>query len=396
MTERELRDALRRAGGEDAAARERGWRVVRAAYAQRPRPRRRVRWAPAALIAAVLTVGGAGAAAAAAPESGVGGWVRDVLGVGRPSPEPMGPLPGGGRLLAHAGASAWVVAPDGSRRRLGHWSGAAWSPHGRFVLAWRGGTLAALEADGDVRWSLTRPSRVRAARWGPVDGFRVAYLSGADLRVVDGDGSGDRALAAALPGVAPAWRPGSPRLLAFADPAGRVQLVHVDTGRRLWRTARLDAPSALAWSPGGRRLLVVTRTRLLVYDAAGRRVATRAVPAGTAAEDPAWAPGGRGIAVVRREEATGRSEVLLLDPAHGLRATVLFAGPGRFGTPAWSPDGRRLLVPWPAADQWLYLRPGDAHLTAVAGIAEQFTPGRAGPAFADVVSWCCSARRATP
>jgi hypothetical protein len=105
-----------------------------------------------------------------------------------------------------------------------------------------------------------------------------------------------------------------------------------------------------------------------------------------------WSPDGRHVALVRRDEATGRSQVLLVDPAHALRATVLFAGPGRFGTPAWSPDGHRLLVPWPAADQWLYLRPGGARLTAVAGIAEQFTPGRSGPAFADVVSWCCSER----
>jgi hypothetical protein len=49
-------------------------------------------------------------------------------------------------------------------------------------------------------------------------------------------------------------------------------------------------------------------------------------------------------------------------------------------------------VPWPAADQWLYLRPGDTRLRAVARIAEQFTPGGAGPAFAGVVSWCCSVR----
>ena len=61
-------------------------------------------------------------------------------------------------------------------------------------------------------------------------------------------------------------------------------------------------------------------------------------------------------------------------------------------SPAWSPDGRRLLVPWPGADQWLYLRPSGEGLTAVARIAAQFAPGTGGPAFADAVSWCCSRR----
>jgi hypothetical protein len=389
MTERELRAALRRAGGEDPEARERAWRVVRAAYAGHEPVRRRRHRALAALAAAALAVGGVGVATAA-PDSGVGGWVREVLGVGEPDALPaMGSLPGGGRLLAQAGSSTWLVSSDGTRRRLGAYAGAAWSPHGRFVLAWRGGRLSALEADGDVRWSLTRPERVSAARWGPVDGFRVAYVAGG-LRVVNGDGTGDRALSPVLAGVAPAWRPGASRLLAFADARSRVQLVDVDSGRRLWRTGTIAAPRALAWSPGGQRLLVAAERRLVLLDAGGRRVAARAVPAGAVVEDPMWSPDGRRVAVVRRDEATGRSEVLLLDPARGLRPSVLFAGPGRFGTPAWSPDGTRVLVPWPAADQWLYLRPGGRRLTAVADIASQFTPGSGGPAFADAVSWCCS------
>ncbi|MEA2178278.1 MAG: hypothetical protein QOG77_1575 [Solirubrobacteraceae bacterium] len=391
MTERELRRALGRAAPEDPEARERAWRVVRAAYADHAPRRRRRPWGLAAVVAALVVAGGAGGVAAASSDGGVGGWVRDVLGVGTREAEPaLGALPGGGRLLAHAGGSAWIVAADGSRRRLGDYAGSSWSPHGRFVLAWRGGTVSALERDGDVRWSLTRPERVTAARWGPVDGFRVAYVAGSELRVVNGDGTGDRALASVLPGVAPAWRPGASRWLAFADGERRLKLLDVDTRQLAWRVALPAEPRALAWSPGGRRLLVVTGRRLLLYDARGRRVAARAVPGGTLVEDPAWSPDGRGIAAVRRDEATGRSEVLLLSPE--LRATTLFAGPGRFGTPAWSPDARRLLVPWPAADQWLYLRPGGDRLQAVAHIAGQFAPGAAGPAFADTVSWCCSRR----
>jgi WD40 repeat protein len=393
MTERELREALRRAGGSDPAARERAWRVVRAAYAEHVPARRRRPWGLAAAAALALAAGGVGAAAASAPDSGVGGWVRDVLGVGTDADRlpALGSLPGGGRLLAQAGGSTWLVSSDGSRRRLGSYAGASWSPRGRFVVAWRRGMLSAVTPEGDVRWSVSRPARIAVARWGPVDGFRVAYVAGSELRVVNGDGTGDRALAATLAGVAPAWRPGASRLLSFADRRGRVALVHVDSGERVWRTAPLDEPRALAWSSGGGRLLAAGSGGLVLLDARGRRLASRALPAGSVVSDPVWSPDGRHVAAVRRDERSGRSEVLLLDPSRGLRPTVLFAGPGRFGTPAWSPDGRTLLVPWPAADQWLYLRPsGDARVTAATAIAAQFSPGRAGPRFADAVSWCCA------
>jgi hypothetical protein len=393
MTERELREALRRAGDEDPEARARAWRVVRAAYAGHVPPRRRRPWALGVIAAAAVAAGGVGIATAGAPDSTVGGWVRDALGVGDDAARPdLGALPGGGRVLAQAGGSVWVVSSDGSRRRLGAYAGAAWSPRGRFVVTWRRGRLAAVEAGGGVRWSLTRPDRITAARWGPGDGFRVAYVAGGELRIVNGDGSGDRLLAATLAGVAPAWRPAEPRTLAYADPQGRLRAVDVDTGRELWRARSLGAPAALAWSAGGRRLLVATPSRLHLLSASGRELASRPVPSGAVLEDPTWSPDGRHIAAVRRDEATGASEVVLLDPARGLRPEVLFAGPGRFGTPAWSPDGRRLLVPWPAADQWLYLRASDGgRITAVADIAAQFSPGAGGPAFADTLSWCCSA-----
>jgi hypothetical protein len=63
---------------------------------------------------------------------------------------------------------------------------------------------------------------------------------------------------------------------------------------------------------------------------------------------------------------------------------VLFSGPGRFGHVAWSPFGRRLLVPWPDADQWLFL--GAARPSSVAHIAAQF----GGRAFPDTVEWSVS------
>ena len=44
--------------------------------------------------------------------------------------------------------------------------------------------------------------------------------------------------------------------------------------------------------------------------------------------------------------------------APGARDRVLFRADGRFSRLRFSPSGRWLLVAWPLADQWVYLRPG--------------------------------------
>lgn len=405
----------------DDGARERSWRVVRAAYgAYEPPPRRRSRVTPA-LVVALMAATGAGVAAASAPQSDLGRWVRGVLGAGERDARPvLGHVPGGGRLLVQAGASAWLVSSDGAKRRLGAYAGTAWSPHGLFVVGWRGRELTAMDPGGTVRWSLAPREGIASARWAPVDGFRIAYVAGSELRIVNGDGSGDRGYGAASPRVAPAWRPDDAHVLAYADGRGRVSVVAVDARRRIWRAAPPNEARAaaatpegarrvaaapdgaravaaepeevrsLAWSPSGRRLLVVTSRRLVIFDAAGRRLRARAIPAGFAVTAAEWSPRGGEIAVVR--SAAGRSELVLAAPAaeRGLRERVLFTGPGRFGAPAWSPGAQRLLLPWPDADQWLFLRPhGGARLTAVANIADQFGPGRLRPAFPRDVQWCC-------
>jgi hypothetical protein len=394
MNERELRAALRRAGTVDAAARERSWRVVRAAHAgARPAPRtRRAHRRVSVLVVLALAVLAVGSAAAAtAPHSDVGRFVRSVLGVrvGAPHARPaLVHVPGGGRLLTQAGGATWVVASDGAKRRLGAYAGATWSPHGLFVAAWRGRTLSAVEPGGRVHWSIARTHSVRVARWGPVDGFRIAYLSGSTLYVVNGDGTGDHRVAAARGDVAPAWRADRAHVVAFVDRRDRVDVVAADTGARLWRTGPLRGVVALAWSPDSRRLAVVGRDRLLLLGAGGTVIASRPAVAGTRLLAAAWSPAGTRLATIR---ATAQgSEVALLD-ARLRPDRTLFTGPGSLGPAAWSPDGRWLLVPWPAADQWLFLRPGGGHtrVAAVGGIAAQFTPGAARPRFPETVAWCC-------
>jgi hypothetical protein len=393
MSRRTLRRALERAVPEDPAARERSWRVVRAAYAgYEPRPRRRP-WAALLATALVALAGVAGVAAASAPRSDVGRFVRNVLGVGERDARPaLVRVPGGGRLLVAAGSSAWIVSDDGARRRLGTYDGVSWSPHGRYAVVWRGAELTAVDPRGRVRWALPRPHAISSARWAPGDGFRVAYLSGGSLRIVDGDGTGDRRLAAARADAAPAWRPAATHVLAYVDRRDRVDVVDADSGQRAWRSAAVARPAQLLWSAGGDRLLVLTPRGLALYDGGGRLVAARDAPAGFVAEHAAWAPRGEQVAVVRTSRVTHRSEVVVLDARRGLRERLLPAGPGRFGAPAWSPDGRWLLLPWPEADQWLFLRPtGARRVTAVANIARQFAPGAERPTFPRNVTWCCPA-----
>jgi hypothetical protein len=387
--ERALRTALQAPGGEDPAARERAWRVVRAAYADREPVRRRRPWAAAVAALVVSAIAVAGVAAASAPDSDVGRWVRRVLSVesGQPARAGLARLPGGGRLLVQSGSSAWTVASDGAKRRLGSYAGTAWSPGGLFVIAWRGHELTALEPGGRARWSLSAPAPVSVARWGPVDGFRVAYLAGGDLRIVNGDGTGDRRYAAAARGVAPAWRPDAAHVLAFAGARGRIEVVAVDTRRRLWRSAPLRGVTALAWSTDGRRLLAAARDRLLLFARSGRLLDARATP-GTTIAHLAPVPAARGFVAVRHYDAEDTGEVVQL--GRRLHERRLFSAPGRFGAPAWAPDGRALLVPWPAADQWLFLRPrGTGRTVAVGHIARQFAPGVVAPPFPRSAQWCC-------
>jgi hypothetical protein len=68
---------------------------------------------------------------------------------------------------------------------------------------------------------------------------------------------------------------------------------------------------------------------------------------------------------------------------------TLLSGPGAFGDLAWSPDGRWLLVTWPAADQWVFVRAtaaGGRRISAFANVSEQF--GSVSPPR--IEGWCCA------
>ena len=386
MNEQRLREELRQAPIDDGA-RARALGVVRAAFLE-GEPVQRRRWTPVlAAVACVLAIAVI-AASVTEPGDAVARWVREVLGADRDDARPaLVRVPGGGRLLVTSenGAGAWVVSGDGSRRRLGDYAGASWSPHGLFVVAWRDGELLALEPGGRVRWSLARRGRIAAARWSRGLGYRIAYVSGRSLRVVSGDGTGDHRFAAAA-AVAPAWRPDGSHVLAYVDRGDHVRLVDVDMRRELWRSRRAGGATELAWSPDGRRLLVASSDGWRVLGADGLVLASRR-EVGVA--DVAWSPRGDRVAVVRH--TFDAADVMLVDPAGRGGGRSLVGGPGRFGRVAFSPDGRRLLVPWPEADQWLFVSAArGGQVAAVANIGRQFAAGpRRGP-FPDAVEWCCA------
>ena len=211
---------------DEQEARERAWSVVSAAFDERePAPRRRS-WRPAAAVAVVLVVI---AGLLSPPGRAVLDELREAVGVEQAEPA-LFSLPAPGRLLVLADSGAWVVEQDGSKRRLGPYREASWSPFGRFVVASRRNELVALTPDGDVRWSLARPD-VRFPRWGgSATDTRIAYLSDGMLRVVGGDGKGDRLLDARAAQRPAMWRPGRRHVLVYERRDGSVHAVDVDTG----------------------------------------------------------------------------------------------------------------------------------------------------------------------
>jgi hypothetical protein len=304
-----------------AGAEERAWHVARAAFEERsPVPRRAKPWRPVLVLAAAAILA---AVVASPPGQAVLDSIRESVGIERAQPA-LFSLPAPGPLLVVSDDGPWIVQPDGSKRLLGRYREASWSPFGRFVVAARTNELAALEPDGDVRWSLGRPG-VRFPRWaGSETDTRIAYLSGSTLRVVAGDGTGDRLLRRNVSAKAPAWLPGSGFRLAYTDRGGRQAVVDADTGRAFPIEA-VPAPSA----------------------------------------------------VIQKRGASSEVE---------LDGRTVFRGTGAFRDVARSPDGRWLLVTWPTADQFVFVRVGRPRtIVASSAITEQFGGG----AFPRIAGWCC-------
>jgi hypothetical protein len=378
---------------DELEAQRRAWKVVRAAHAERE-PVRRHNWRLAPAVAFALLT----AAIVAAAVPSVRGWIGQRVDGDEPPRPALVRLPAPGRLLVVSGQGAWVVRADGSKRRLGDYAQASWSPRGLYVAVAEGRRLAAVEpGDGSVRWSLSRARPIRDPRWsGGGEDTRIAYRSGDRLRVVAGDGAPDRLVARRVAAVAPAWKPGNRHVLAYARADGSVHVVDVDTARDLWNTRTGPPVRQLLWS--GDSLLVLSKNEGRFYE--GRRPVGQPIELakGHLLLDAALGPTGdlvytdfdpktQETAVVRNSVcARPRGPCLLVGPH------AVFRGSGRLPDIAWSPDGRWLLVGYPDADQFLFIRAvGVRRVIPVSGIRREFDPGGEtfGTAFPRVVAWCC-------
>lgn len=400
MNEDRLRALLREEPLPGAAEAEgRGLTMVERAYAER-RPAERPVLPRLAIALAVITL--LAALLLSPAGAAVRDWIDDVFTAGVRNAEPaLTEIPDGGELLVRSERGPWVVQADGSRRLLGRYREAAWSPHGLFVAVASDRALSAVEPDGTPRWSISADGRVGDPRWSP-SGFRIAYRAGDSLRVVRADGSGDDLLAPRSAPVPPAWFPTGPHLLAYVDGRGRVVVAETDTASTMDTADAAAGIVGLAWAPDGGELLEIARRALRVREvradklAGGLRLgATRRLPLPSAAtvRDAAFSPGGDAVAVLLDSSSAAgppRSEALLIDPAGG-PARRLFGVSGHLTELAWSPDGNRLLLAWPAADQWLFVPvAGRARLRAIGDVAATFSPGNPARAlYPRIEGWCC-------
>jgi hypothetical protein len=171
---------------------------------------------------------------------------------------------------------------------------------------------------------------------------------------------------------APAWRPGEGFALALVAANGSVHVHDLSGCKRLWRSAPIVGPRRLEWSSDATRLLVVTQEDVRVLRA--RAGAVERVEEGSEA---AFRPGSRELALIRQRGEI--SQVVV-------GGRVVFRGAGRLRDLTWSPDGRWLLVAWPIADQWVFVRADGRGIRAVSNISEQFRSR----SFPRVDGWCCA------
>ena len=366
-------------GARDPAALRRG----RAAAGRYARPTgRRGRGAGAALVhppARAPRCAGRGGGLVRSPRRRLAAPRGDVGALGARASSAPGER-GARPALVRAARAAAGCSSAGGRRARGSCSadgsraaarapttGASWSPHGRFVVAWRGGELAALEPRRHAcGWSLVRVARAGSPR--PAGRPWTASASptspAAALRGRQrATATGDRRLAAARPA---APRPGGPdadHVLAYADQhaaacASSRSTAGASSGAR--GRSRDGRDRARRGRPTAPRLAGRRPSRSV--RALGRSGAQRSPPRSTrrSGRPPASWPttsrgprDGRRLAVVRRERAcAAKSSWSARAAARGRCSRG-----SRPARRAWrcSPDGRRLLVPWPAADRWILI-----------------------------------------
>ena len=102
-----------------------------------------------------------------------------------------------------------------------------------------------------MRWQLRPGGAVSLPRWAP-DGLHIAYRAGGTLRIVYGNGEHDVLAGRDMAAVAPAWRPNTPRTVAWAAKDGTVTVEDADTAKVLWTFAAAVSAGSSGPATGAR------------------------------------------------------------------------------------------------------------------------------------------------
>jgi len=149
------------------------------------------------------------------------------------------------------------------------------------------------------------------------------------------------------------------------------------TGAELLRRSSDMPPRKLGWSSDGKLLLVFKPYATRVYDMSGKVVAQDDPSDATLDRDAAFVPGTHQVVAIRA--AGGGSSVFRF-----FDGLTVFQGSGVFRQLAYSPNGRWLLITWPTANQWVFVRSQPRKIVGAARISNQFG------GYPRIASWCCA------
>lgn len=340
-----------------------------------------------------------------------------------------------GKIAAAVVAAAFVLAPgapagrqpDGSQIysvrvaggglvNLSRGRGSDWlpsvSPDGRRIAFLRapgpaGAELWVMNSDGSgqrrLAGAVTLDGFTRPPTWSP-DGRWIGFVGIPDggppgVWIAGADGGSARRLADAEAG--PAWSPDG-RLLAFdtfdsstCGPVDRNCATALLTVVRLDGTQRkVIGKGAIwpSWSPTGKRLAFAGGSsgtdvaEIDVVSAGGDGLKKLVRPTYRPIGGPAWSPDGRSIAFVGGLAVRSES-IYSVGPDHG-SPRRLVSGRGSFGAVAWSPGGGRLAYAFGAVGRgstsiWV-MRSNGSHRRLVARVG--------GRAVVDTLAWSRAGR----
>ncbi len=214
-------------------------------------------------------------------------------------------------------------------------------------------TLLALLALVGRAGAQTRPERYATLPAVSPDGRWIAYVrdfsqDSSELHVVGVDGAGDRVLRSGGPGGVPGWADRGRRVTMALSSRDSSTLWSMGPDGADTRVLAARQGHALSLSNDGKRVAWSVgdwqRSRLMVSDVDGRRA--RALTDSTAGWfNIAWSPDDRRLAVSHLD-STGAMQVWVMEVAsgHAEPLTGFAASEGRPQWPTWSPDGKRVAV----------------------------------------------------